>query len=208
MIGQHAEIFVGMVGICGGRKAGSVIVAEKAFDPMCGAYIWNKESAQYYLAYDGTRSPPESFELLSRSTDLVRNFMQATKFEADFGFCASLGTLYSTSNVRNDACVLLDSTSDPWPHVAKAPENWNYGIDMEAFAFYHTIRIILARDRRVFALPVIKGISDVGTELLGEERLSRPVDDAWRLHNRGTNIGQQYRSSQVCCPFRNQRAPG
>ena len=130
-IGEANLTHIGMVGICGGRKLGSVIVGTRATDKVAGRKIWSVErnEFQFVEAPDATESPtivPVPLEILR----------WGKHFDVHYGEFASYPYV-------NDDLSWLSETQ---------------GLEMEAHAMFHAVRVA---HPSMSLLPVIKGVSDV-----------------------------------------------
>jgi len=148
--------WIGMIGVCGGRKLGKVLIAKKAVDPFYGRVIESSdltlqlahpESTSYRYKYEEV----EDVTVHQLEGQDLRTFAEAVTKK--FSYEVEVGTLFMANQVREDLELLL-------PKLNKGSDINHCGIDMESAAFYQAARMLKCK-----VLPVIKGISDVGREL-------------------------------------------
>jgi len=157
VIFDHAPKFIGMVGVCAGCKLGDVILAKSASAPVSGRVV--KRGAGYVEENKEAGEHVDNGRISDTMAESVRGLIKKLTLkltQVDLPFQLQLGTMLSYPQVREDCAKILLPLAD-----------LSIGLDMEASAFFVTVEI-LSRDHQVTALPVIKGVSDVGEENLLE----------------------------------------
>lgn len=168
IIVQHSPTQVVMVGVCGGRDLGRVIVGDIAVDAESGrtdhdGVFFNQHSRVRLEDFD---SP--SFQAGSLWKGLVQKHPNAC-----------LGELWSFGAVREDVATIVDPTQAAL-HPSRFPlpngTQWSdIGVEMEAFAFMRLLKV-RREEHSVQTLGVVKAVSDIGST--GLKRLADLSEEA------------------------------
>lgn len=191
---EHRPTHVGMVGVCAGRKLGDVIVAKSASAPESGRIqkrgdeyvLINKEGDDYV---DRGGIPMWIEEKVSGFVKMLEGRTSKSTgryFGTARSFQVHLGTMHSYPQVREDC-------------EEKLPRGLQIGLDMETSTFFRTVDIF-AKTYSVNALPVVKGISNVGEENMRacsefyEHNTREPVTNTGLVKADNATVRRAYRA--------------